>query len=799
MLVPIASSLVLGAWLAAQLATLPAPALLVVLALPALAGLCLARRMPVRVLCAGLTGFCMAATWGLVQGRDGLDAALEGQDLVLTGVVASLPQRVERGLRFEFTVEQAPAGVPSRIALTWYDGRRSGPGEAEPPGQPPVPAGSRWQLQVKLKRPHGNVNPHGFDYEGWLFARGIRATGHVRAGGGGQLPPRMLSARADGPGHAVLRLRASVRSRFERALGVTDGASASHPWAGVLIALAIGDQRAIPPAQWDLFERAGLTHLVSISGLHVTMVAALAGWACAALWRRVPALALRCPAQRAGVLAGLAAALAYCALAGFGIPAQRTLIMLAVGSLALLSGRFASPFDALALAVCAVLPLHPLAVIDPGFWLSFGAVALLFHAAAGEVGAVHPLRRWTKAQAAITVGLAPLTLALFGRVSVLSPLANLLAIPVVSMAVTPLVLLAVVLPFDGLLWLAHALTAALMGVMTWMVSADGALWHGAAPPGWAVAAALLGAVCALAPAGWNGRALALPLMLPVFLASPPRPQPGDMTVTVLDVGQGLSVHVQTAHHDLVFDTGPRYGAGADAGERLLLPYLRSAGVERLHTLVVSHADSDHAGGAASLLDGMPVTRVLTSVPSDDGLRLLRPDAADCTAGASWQADGVAFEMLHPPAGAVARGAGSSNALSCVLRVRSAHGAVLLTGDLLTDGEAVLVAAGAPLSAAVLVSPHHGSRTSSSPAFVAAVGAREVVHANGYRNRFNHPHPAVVARYAASGATQRRSDRDGAVRYRFTAQGIAVERSRELDARYWHNRDWLRDSVREGPG
>jgi competence protein ComEC len=799
MIAPAALSLVAGFWLAQQQAELPAMPVLWGLSVVAVLLLWLAALRPAgtpsdiaRLVAVALVAFSWAGIWGDAQLSRRLAPALEGRDIDVAGVIAGLPQRLDRGQRFEFEVEQAPPGVPPRIALTWPDGRRAGHDaaaheQAVLSGIPVLPAGSRWQLRVRLKRPHGNMNPHGFDYEAWLFERGIGATGSVRAGGEGAAAQRLVDLQAWHPAHVINALREGVRKRFQRVLANVDGADPRYQYAGVLVALAIGDQRAIPPAQWDMFARAGITHLVSISGLHVTMVAALCGLLLGAAWRRVPGLALRCAAQRAAIVAGLLAAALYCALAGFGIPAQRTLVMLSVAGLALLSDRFSSPFNALALAVCVVLPLHPMAVMNPGFWLSFGAVALLFYVAAGDIAPAHPVVRGLKAQAAITIGLAPVMIGLFQNVSLVSPLVNLVAIPLVGMVVTPLTLMAVVLPVDALLLAAHQLTAWLMVGVAALTAPDWALWQAPAPPAWALACALPGVLMLLAPVGWPHRALAVPLLLPVFMPLEQRPAQGELRVVVLDVGQGLAVHVQTAGHDLLFDTGPRYGSEADAGERLVLPYLRALGVTRIDSLIVSHADSDHAGGAASVLSGLEVGEVLTSVPANDALRLLRPDARDCVGGERWAFDGVSFQMLHPPAGARARGARSSNALSCVLRVSSRHGSALITGDLLADGEAALVARRAPLAADLLVSPHHGSRTSSTAAFVAAVGARDVVHASGYRNRFNHPHPLVQARYAAQGAAQWRSDRDGAATFDFTAAGISRRLSRENDARYWHNR------------
>jgi competence protein ComEC len=358
---------------------------------------------------------------------DELPGALEGRDIELTGVVAGLPQALERGVRFEFDVEQAVAGVPPRISLAWYRGRDDADDEASP--LVPVRAGERWRFTVRLKRPHGNLNPHGFDYEAWLFERGIRATGYVRPASAARIEAQVWR-----PGYAVEMLRETIRDRFRAALP-------DAPYAGILIALAVGDQQAIDPGLWQSFARTGITHLMSISGLHVTMLAGLAyalgNW----LWRRSANLPLRLPAQHAAAMGGFLAAFGYCLLAGFAVPAQRTLYMLAVVAAARLSAREISGSRVLSLALLLVLLLDPWAVLAAGFWLSFGAVALLFHIGSGRLGPVHWLLEWGRAQWAVTLGMLPALLALFQQFSLVSPLANALAIPLVSFLITPLALL----------------------------------------------------------------------------------------------------------------------------------------------------------------------------------------------------------------------------------------------------------------------------------------------------------------------------------------------------------------------
>lgn len=762
----------LGVWLLQQTAVLPAPTFLVA---GGMAGLLLVLQRRYRGLI--LLGFCLLGfAWagGFAHWRmsDALPVEWEGRDVEVVGVVADLPQRFERGVRFSFEVEQAAGPVPKRIALSWYRHiepalEEEGDEEAAPGALPLPRAGERWRLVVRLKRPHGNLNPHGFDYEGWLLERGIRATGYVKKSTLTGRQNERLAEAAPGIG----ALRESIRSRMMRALP-------EQPYAGVLVALAIGDQQAIAPELWRLFAATGITHLMSISGLHVTMIGGLLAWLVNWGWRRSARLPLRWPAQKAAALAGLLGAAAYALLAGFGIPAQRTLFMLAVVVAAMLSGRALSAVQVLGTALVAVLLVDPWAVLAAGFWLSFAAVALLFAIAAGRVRQ-HWALEWLRAQWAITLGLMPALLALFQQFSLVSPLANVLAIPLVSLLVTPLALLGSLPGFAWTLDVAHALLDGLMVFLNGLMALPGVLWQQHAPPPWSVPLAVLGAIWLLLPRGFPARWLGVVLFLPLFFILPERPAAGEVQMTVLDVGQGQAIHVQTATHDLLYDSGPELG-GTDAGVRHVLPYLRAVGVRQLDTLVISHADKDHAGGMDSVLAGLPVADLVSSIPK----------SRRCQDGDSWVWDGVKFQFLHPAPEDYERKR-PTNAMSCVLLIESAHGRILIPGDIEGKAEAELLARHADrLHADILVAPHHGGRKTASPDFVAAVGAREVIFPVGYRNRFGHPVPAVAERFAASGARLQRTDQSGAVgiRLRAEAEGrhnLAVRHVRLADRRYWH--------------
>ena len=715
-------------------------------------------------------GFAWAAWRAEVRLADALPAAWEGRDIEVVGVVAALPQDFSQGSRFEFAVETvstATAVVPARIMLSWYQGQRDGEEFVRQPLKP----GERWQLTVRLKRPHGNANPNAFDYEAWLLERNIRATGYVRHNS-----PQRLTEMVWQPDYVIERLRDRVRAAFAEMLP-----AAQYPWTGILVALAVGDQRAIQGDLWTTFNRTGTTHLMSISGLHVTMFAALFALLTGAVWRRVPALALRLPAQKAALLAGCLAALFYALLAGFAVPAQRTLYMLLVAALAMGSGRVVAPSRTLCLALLVVLLIDPWAVLAAGFWLSFGAVGALLYIGSASVGEAsgwrEKIRAWGVVQWAATLASLPVLLLVFQQFSLVSPLANAVAIPVVSFIVTPLALLAAVIPWWPIAALAHAVLGWLMLFLEWC--ATWPVWSAPAPPLWAAVAAALGVAICLLPRAMPGRLIGIVFLLPALFWPLEKPAEGEAWVSVLDVGQGLAAVVRTREHTLIYDPGPLYSAESDAGQRVVVPYLRSLGIGQIDILMVTHRDSDHAGGAASVRSALQVDKVLSSTGE--------ADAEPCRAGQAWTWDGVRIDVLHPLTDDYDEKRKSNN-LSCVLRIEAGGRRMLLTSDIeARDEAALLLRDPGKLAADVLLVPHHGSRTSSTPEFIAAVGAQHALIPVGYRNRFGHPKADVVERHEVSGARLWRTDRDGALRVVMAGDELTVSAWRDERRRYWQAR------------
>ena len=725
-----------------------------------------------------------------------LPPALEGRDLVVTGVVAAMPQHFDGGVRFRLDLERASLDgqalrLPPRLELGWYAGvyaRGEGPGEStgELQRRPArLQAGERWHMTVRLKAPHGGINPHGFDYELWQWEQGVQATGYVRAGPRDPAPTLLAQTWQ----HPVQWARGQVRDQIGARLADSDA-------GGLIAALVVGDQAAIERSDWDVFRATGVAHLMSISGLHITMFAWAAALALGWLWRRSAWLCLRVPAPTAALVGGMALATAYALFSGWGVPAQRTVLMLAtVGALRLLGLRWPWPHVWL-LACAVVVAVDPWALLQAGFWLSFVAVGVLFASDAGVAQAGRPGLRarflvLMREQWVITLALTPLSLLLFGQVSLVGLLANALAIPWVTLVVTPLAMLGVLM---HPLW---DLAAGAIGLMAQLLRSL-AQWPWtsvslAQAPLWAGVAGVLGGLLLALRLHWALRLGGVPLLLPVlFWQAAPIPS-GGFSVLAADVGQGNAVLVRTAQHALLYDAGPMYSRESDAGHRVLVPLLRALGV-RLDTLVLSHRDSDHTGGAMAILKMQPQASLLSSIESEHALQALRP-VTRCLAGQRWQWDGVDFEVLHPQAGDYAN-VRQPNGLSCTLRISNGAQTVLLAGDIERAQEAQLIARAqgsatrpgqpsAGLRADVLLVPHHGSKTSSSDAFVAAVQPRFAITQTGYRNRFGHPASAVLVRYDAYQTRLIDTPRCGAATW-LSWEPDEMQCARKVQKRYWHH-------------
>lgn len=737
-----------------------------------------------------LLGAGAAGLQAQVRLTERLDPGLEGRDLIVTGVVSSLPRHQPGSLRFVMAPEQGLLNgqlvrLPRRLMLSWHAGYDGQELHAGPGGE--LKAGQRWELGVRLRQPHGGLNPHGFDFELWLFEQGIGATGYVRSGK--HRLARLLDPRA---GQPLQRLRQRVRDAVEAS--VPDARA-----AGVIAALVVGDQSAIDGEDWDLFRITGVAHLMSISGLHVTMFA----WGVAGLVRRLwawrPGWGLRWPAPVAARWGGLAAAAAYAAFSGWGVPAQRTVWMLAaVVVLGQWGRRWPWPL-VLSAAAAVVVLADPWALLQPGFWLSFVAVAVLMASDRNRwaTAAVHAaptpgrlpawMVRWQallaagwRTQVLATVGLAPLTLVFFQQVSLVGLAANLVAIPVVTLLVTPLAMAGVLwAPVWGLAaWCIHALAAWLDWLATW----PWAQWTTAAVPVSVAAAGLAGGWLMTLPLPWRLRLLGLPLLWPLLFPPAVRPAPGEFELLAADVGQGTAVLVRTAAHTLLYDAGPLYGRDSDAGQRVVLPLLQALGERRIDLMMLSHRDADHVGGARAVLQRHPATPVSSSLEPGHPLLAAMASHQRCQAGQEWTWDGVRFSVLHPGPADQAPPL-KPNQVSCVLRVQAGGRVALLAGDIERGEEARLVRdQGDALAADLLLAPHHGSKTSSTPGFLAAVRPRIAVFQAGYRNRFGHPAGEVLRRYEGSAVEIVTTARCGAYRWSGGVGGCERDRRR----RYWHH-------------
>lgn len=721
-------------------------------------------KLPIlRPVLALICGFLWCLLIVTQQISNGLSSVQEGRDLEVHGVISSFPIKTGTLTRFDFDIQQAESTdpLPDKIRLTWY----SSQSELEP--------GQFWRLRVRLKRPWGMRNPGGFDYERWLFSEGIRATGYVRDWSGNQ--------RLESDSDSTWLLRQRYRISRQTANAVDD-----ERVAALLNALTTGDRSGFTPTDWGLFTSTGTSHLIAISGLHIGMVAAwflfLGSWA----WRNSERLALRLPAIRAGAWLGLMAAFVYAALAGFAIPTQRALVMLGFGIGAVLLGRPLMLAHSLALALFAVVLIDPFAPLSGGFWLSFGAVAVIAFGLAGRLARPSLFRQWGRVQWIVALGLLPFLITIFGRVSLIAPLANIILVPWFSLILVPMALINLplqLLPVVGVYWLkmTEALAAFTLSLLDWMAQLPYEQVYLPEPSLWVSLLSAAGIFYLLLPKGVPGRPLGLILVAPLMFNRPSDLDQGSLRFTLLYVGQGLSCVIETAEHVLVYDTGPQYPSGFNAVESALLPYLRGRGIARLDRLVLSNLDQDHAGGLQALQNGLAIGRIV----SGEADKI--PDAQDCVAGMSWRWDGVSFKFLYPYAGMSSNG---SNNASCVLRIETATHSLLLTGDIEKEAEALLSAdREADLDVNILVAPHHGSKTSSTPGFVIRAMPDYVLFSTGYRNRFGFPKEQIVERWRSVGADVFDTAESGAIQFTLKADDslMGPEQFRLDHQRYWHSR------------
>lgn len=715
------------------------------LAIAACVGLALllSRLYPLGFFLLGLAWACSSAQSAL---DDRLAAQLDGRTLWLEGRVVGLPEVSEGVVRF--LLEEAHsrrAELPQRLRVAWYGG-------------PTVQGGERWRLAVNLKRPHGLVNPQRFDYEAWLLAQRIGATGTIKSG------ERLSSATGLGSWRDSLRQRLLAVPAFER--------------QGAIAALVLGDGSGLSASDWRLLQHTGTVHLMVISGQHIALLAGFL-YGLVALLARVGAWPRRWPWLPCACALALSGALVYGMLAGFEVPVRRACVMVALVLLWRMRFRHLGAWWPLLLALLVVLLLEPLASLQPGFWLSFSAVAILALVFGGRLGVWGWWRGLTRAQWTMAIGLLPMMLILGLPVSSSGPLANLVAVPWVGLVVVPLALLGtLLLPVpvvgEGLLWLAGGALYLLFELLS-VIAAWLPAWLPSNLPLWAWLLAAAGALLLLLPAGVPLRLPGLALLLPALLLPTQHLDDGRADVWVLDVGQGLAVLVRTREHSLLYDAGPRFG-DFDTGERIVLPSLRAMNLRRLDLMLLSHADNDHAGGAVAIKAGMPVARVISGEPQ----RLAEVLGAEaCESGRSWQWNDVTFRLWQW------QRASSGNQRSCVLQVEARGERLLLTGDIDILAERALMQADFPLASRWLLAPHHGSRTSSSQAFIDAVGAQHVLITRSRHNAFGHPHPQVLARYQAAGVEVHDTALRGALHLRLGEQ--VAPRGLRSEPRFWREK------------
>ena len=706
----------------------------------------------------------LGALWTLLHANyilsHQLPSHLVGQDLVVVGTISNIPQYQQNRVSFEFKPDQSTHALPNKIRLSWYQHFPRN-----------LHAGEKWQLTMRLKQPRGLVNPGTFDYEGWLFQQNTGATGYVR----GLIDNKRISPPAF---YDVNALRQKLIARIDSHLKPS-------AYLALIQGLTTGVRHNITPEQWQVLRLSGTSHLLAISGLHIGLAATVGFFLTRWLWSRRANHLLRLPANEAGAVGGFIFALFYAALSGFSIPSQRAMIMVSVFMGSLLVRRPIPTSTILATSLLLVVMVNPLSVLSAGFWLSFTAVAIILFVSQHRFPA--PRWQWVKIHILIALGLTPLLLIFFLQTSIIAPIANFIAIPLVSLLVVPILLAASVL-----IWLADPVGAFLLHTvkhilhflwitLDYLASLPYSHWNSAPLPILYWPPIILGTIILLAPKKLPAKWLGLIGFSPLFLNTIEKPQYGEFWFTLLDVGQGLSAIIQTQNHTLVFDTGAKFNDNFNMGTAIIQPFLQHQGIKKIDTLIVSHSDNDHIGGAIPLINNVPVDTILTSATD----KLLK--SIPCYAGEEWQWDGIYFSILHP-ADDYPKKTSNKNNQSCVLKVGNKQNSLLLTADIEYNVEQKLIANyGDQLKSTILVVPHHGSHTSSSEVFIRAVKPEFALFPTGYRNRYRLPAKAVIERYQKEDITMLNSAHHGAIQFKINAHDYSLTSTwRQASAKIWRS-------------
>jgi competence protein ComEC len=698
----------------------------------------------------------LGVLWAIIIAQNYLTNALpkhkESIDVKVSGYIASLPKYNTRRISFDFNVASPRPNFPTKLRLNWYHTDQV------------VKVGQYWHFTVKLKRPHGFLNPFGFDYERFLFSQKIGATGYIRQ-------PTPILVPEKNKQYSLGVWRQHIADKLVEIIPI------NHNLA-LIKALSIGEKSQITKEQWQILRKTGTLHLLAISGLHIGLVAGFVFFFTQRCWVWTGIVNYSAPTIAA--YNALLMAIGYAALANFSIPTQRALIMLGVALLLIVYQRHLQPLTILALALLSVLILDPLAILSAGFWLSFSAVFILMYCHNKRLGQLTWLAKLFKIHFVLTLGLSPLLLLFFQQVSIISPLANFIAIPWVSLIIVPLILSAVALMFllpslaTELFSLADINLNGLFDYLQRLSDLPFATLPHSQPSLLAMLFAVIGILLLLAPQGIPARGLAWVLLLPLLVGKQNRLNQGEFHLTLLDVGQGLATVIQTAEHILVFDTGAKYSKNFDMGEVVILPYLQGIGASKIDRLIISHGDNDHIGGMPSLIDAITIDAIYSSIN--------QTAIHQCIAGQQWQWDQVSFKFLSP----TQKPFHSKNNNSCVLKIDSIYGSALLTGDIEAKAEQRLVNnAVDELKSDVLIAPHHGSKTSSSQPFLAKVQPKWVLIPAGYKNRYHFPHTQVLQRYQQHNITWFSSANSGAIQISMTATGQQLMIYRNQFGKYWN--------------